>query len=181
MAFCDKKCSRPTCHRVAQALYGAQHGRMQRRRRESYGWRRLAGSGRVVGSREGVSSSTSTASGLEAVASSANLGGSGHCEWPSAVSGRATRGGERRNTAASGRIRAVRLKWSLGPVRARWARFPGARALGGRRLVVGSVTRRRGGSSAHRRPSGRDPRTGVTLQRAIGPSSRAGGLMPRRG
>ena len=49
------------------------------------------------------------------------------CEWTGD-----DRGGERRNTAASGhRIRAVRLEWSLGPVRARWARFPGARALGG--------------------------------------------------
>ena len=43
---------------------------MQRRRRKSYGRRGLARSGRVVGSREGVSSST--AAGLEAVAS-ANL------------------------------------------------------------------------------------------------------------
>ena len=47
------------------------------------------------------------------------------------------------------------------------------------RRLVGSVTRRRGGSSAHR-PSGRDPETGVTSQRAIGPSNRAGGLMSRR-
>ena len=48
------------------------------------------------------------------------------------------------------------------------------------RRLVGSVTRRRGGSSAHR-PSGRDPGTGVMSQRTIGPPSRAGGLMPRRG
>ena len=47
------------------------------------------------------------------------------------------------------------------------------------RRLVGSMTRRRGGSSAHR-PSGRDPGTGVTSQRAIGPPNRAGGLMPRR-
>ena len=115
---------------------------MQRRRRESYGRRGLARSGRVVGSREGFSSSTAT--GLEAVAC-ANLGGSGHCKWPGVVSGRATRGGKWRNTAASGhRIRAVRLEWSLGPVRARWARFPGVRALGG------SSARRLGGAAAHR-------------------------------
>ena len=62
----------------------------------------------------------------------ANPGGSGHCKGPSALSGRATRGGERRNTAVPGhRIRAVRLEWPLGPVRTRWASFPGARALGG--------------------------------------------------
>ena len=48
-----------------------------------------------------------------------------------------------------------------------------------RARLVGSVTRRRGGSSAHR-PSGRDPATGVTSQRAIGLPSRAGGLMPRQ-
>ena len=54
---------------------------MQRRRRESYGQRGLARSGRVVGSREGVSSST--AAGLEAVAS-ANLGGSGHWDTTAA-------------------------------------------------------------------------------------------------
>ena len=48
------------------------------------------------------------------------------------------------------------------------------------RRFVGSVTRRRGGSSAHW-PSRRDPGTGVTSQRAIGPPSRAGGLTPRRG
>ena len=41
------------------------------------------------------------------------------------------------------------------------------------RRLVGSVTRRRGGSSAHR-PSGRDPGTGVTSQRAIGPQNSAG-------
>ena len=40
--------------------------------------------------------------------------------------------------------------------------------------LVGSVTQRRGDSSAHR-PSGRDPGTGVTSQRAIGPPSRGGG------
>ena len=67
----------------------ALHDGMQRRRRESYGRRGLARSGRVVGSREGVSSSA--AAGLVAGAS-ANPGGSGHCEWPSAVSGRATTG-----------------------------------------------------------------------------------------
>ena len=49
------------------------------------------------------------------------------------------------------------------------------------RRLVGSVTRRRGGSSAHRPSGTRDPGTGVTSQRAIGPPSRAGGLMPRRG
>ena len=48
------------------------------------------------------------------------------CEWA---------GDERTRKAEHGgsehRIRAVRLGWSLGPVRAIWARFPGACALGG--------------------------------------------------
>ena len=42
------------------------------------------------------------------------------------------------------------------------------------RRLVGSVTRRRGGSAAHR-PSGRDPGSGVTSQRAIGPPAELGG------
>ena len=62
---------------------------MQRCRMESYGQCGLTRSGRVVGSREGDSSSNAV--GLVAVAS-ANPGGSGHCKWPSVVSGRATRG-----------------------------------------------------------------------------------------
>ena len=41
------------------------------------------------------------------------------------------------------------------------------------RRLVGSVTRRRGGSSAHQ-PSGREAGTGVTSQRAIGPPNPAG-------
>ena len=56
--------------------------------------------------------------------------------WPlrmtKRVSGRATRGGERRNTAESGhRIRGARLERSLTSAWPRWARFSGARALGG--------------------------------------------------
>ena len=129
---------------------------MQRRRKESCGRRGLARSGRVVGSRAGDSSST--AAGLEAVAS-ANLGGSGHCEWPSIVSGRATRGGERRNTALSGhRSCEARLKRTFCSV---WTRWDSVCWRSRARRLVGSVTRRRGGSSAHR-PSGRDPGTGVT-------------------
>ena len=125
---------------------------MQRRRRESYGRRGLARSGRIVGSREGVSSST--AAGLEAVAS-ANLGGSGHCEWPSVVSGRATRGGERRNTAAPGRIRAVRLEWPLGPVRARWARFLALARSAARRLGDSAARRLVGSPAQWERPRNR--------------------------
>ena len=113
--------------------------------RESYGRHGLARSGRVVGSREGDSSST--AAGLVAVAS-ANPGGCGHCEWPSVVTGRATRGGERRNTAVSGhRIRAVHLGWPLGPVRARWARLL-ALARSAPRRLGGSVAWRLVGSPA---------------------------------
>ena len=56
----------------------------------------------------------------------------GHCEWPSALSGRAMRGGERRNTAVSGhRIHVVRLGKPSEPVRARRLRSLGARVLGG--------------------------------------------------
>ena len=47
------------------------------------------------------------------------------------------------------------------------------------RRLVGSVTRRRGGLSAHR-PSGKDPGTDATSQCAIGPPNRAGDMMPRR-
>ena len=148
----------------------APHDGMQRRRRGSCGRRGLVRSGRVVGSREGDSSST--AFGLMAVAS-ANLGGSGHCEWPGIVSGRATRGGKRQNTAVSGhRIRGARLERTLCSVWARWASFSWRSRA---RRLIGSVTRRRGGSPAHR-PSGRDPGTGVTSQRAIGPPNPAGSV-----
>ena len=56
--------------------------------------------------------------------------------WPlqmaKRVSGRATRGGERRNKAVSGhRIRGARLERSLTSAWTRWARLSGARALGG--------------------------------------------------
>ena len=90
---------------------------------DSYGRRKLARSCRVVGSREGGSSFNSA--GLVAVAS-ANL------RMAKRVSGRARRGGERRNTAVSGhRIREVRLERSLASAWTKWARFSGARALGG--------------------------------------------------
>ena len=51
-----------------------------RRPRESHGRVGLARSGRVVGARE--SDGSPNGAGLVVVAS-ANLGGSGHCKWPS--------------------------------------------------------------------------------------------------
>ena len=46
------------------------------------------------------------------------------------------------------------------------------------RRLVGSVTRQRGGLSAHR-PCGKDPGIGATSQCPIGPPNRAGDMMPR--
>ena len=57
---------------------------MHRRRKESHGWRGLLRSGRVVGSREDGDSSIATGYRAGAVACT-NLGGFGHCEWPSVL------------------------------------------------------------------------------------------------
>ena len=93
------------------------------------------------------------------------------CEWA---------GDERRQKADHGGVGTPQSRGASGMAIGSGAGEVGSFSWRSRaRRLVGSVTRRRGGSSAHR-PSGRDPGTGVTSQRAIGPPSRAGGLMPRR-
>ena len=93
------------------------------------------------------------------------------CEWA---------GDERRQKAEHGGVGKPHSRGASGMAIGSGAGEVGSFSWRSRaRWLVGSVTRRRGGSSAHR-PSGRDPGTGVTSQRATGPPSRAGGLMPRR-
>ena len=161
----------------------APHDGMQRRRRETYGRHGLVRSGRIIGSREGDRSSA--AAGLVAVAS-ANPGGSGHCEWPRVVSGRATRGRERRNTAVRNTAFA-RCVWD-----GHWVRCG---RYGHVFLALArSAARRLGDSAAWRLvarptgPVGKTPEPGTaepeprrTSQCAIRPPNRAGGVMPRRG
>ena len=99
------------------------------------------------------------------------------CEWT---------GDERRRKAEHGGVGTPHSRGASGMVIGSGAGEVGSFSWRSRsrRLVDSSVTRRRGGSSAHRSSgsgSGRDPGTGATSQRAIGPPIRAGGLMPRRG
>ena len=82
---------------------------------------------------------------------SANPGGPGQCEWPSVVSGRATRGGERRN----GGDGTPHSRGASGMVIGSGAGEVGAFSWRARaRRLVGSVTWRRGGSLAHRLEGG---------------------------
>ena len=100
--------------------------------------------------------------------------------WPPRMAKRmhewATSGAERRNTAAYGHAISLRFELSLGSVWARWARFPGARALGG------SSTWRLGGLSGRQLTGpvaeAPGPGSGFALERRIAPPSRARGLMP---
>ena len=90
------------------------HDGRWRRSRDSHGRLGLAHSDRVVGSRESDDSQNGV--GLVAVAS-ANLGGSGHCEWPdTCVSGRLeeAKGGTRRRMMKT--FRWVCVERSLGSV-----------------------------------------------------------------
>ena len=137
--------------------------------------RGLARSGLVVGSHEGDSSST--AAGLVAVAS-ANPGGYSRCEWPSFVSGRATRGDERHGGVGTPHSRGASGGMVIGSGADEVGTFSWRSCA---RRLVGSVTWRRGGSLAHHRPSRKDLGTGVTSQCVMGPPSQAGDLMPRRG
>ena len=127
---------------------------MQRRRRESYGRRGLARSGQVIGSHEGVSSST--AAGLEAVASG-NLGPgwlwplrmAKSCEWA---------GDERKRKAEHGGVGTPHSRGASGMVIGSGAGEVGSFSWRSRaRRLVGSVARRRGGSSARTGPVGETP------------------------
>ena len=98
------------------------------------------------------------------------LGSCRHCKWPSARREWATRGDERRNTAAHGHgisLGAIRMALVLGVDEA-GSVFWRSRA----RRLVGSAARRLDGPSAHR-PSewqnGRGPGSEFAPKRAIGP------------
>ena len=142
----------------------ALHDGMRRRPRESHGWRGLLRSGRVTGSRE--------ASGYPIPVrrlrlrprywvAVATANGQACAEW-------ATRGDERRNTAAHGHgisLGAFRTALVLGVDEAGSVSWR-SRA----RRLVGSAARRLDGPSAHR-PSGRGrgPGSGFAPKCAIGP------------
>ena len=100
----------------------------------------------------------------------ATANGQACAEW-------ATRGDERRNTAAYGHaisLGAFRTVLGVGVDEA------GSISWRSRtRRLVNLAARRLVGPSAHR-PSGRGPGSGFALERRIAPPSRAGGLMPRR-
>ena len=101
----------------------------------------------------------------------ATANGQACAEW-------ATRGDERRNTAAYGHaisLGAFRTVLGVGVDEA------GSISWRSRtRRLVNLAARRLVGPSAHR-PSGRGPGSGFALERRIAPPSRAGGLVPRRG
>ena len=100
----------------------------------------------------------------------ATANGQACAEW-------ATRGDERRNTAAYGHaisLGAFRTVLGVGVDEA------GSISWRSRtRRLVNLAARRLVGPSAHR-PSGRGPGSGFAFERRIAPPSRAGGLMPMR-
>ena len=133
----------------------------------------IAHGGRVIGSRE--SGGSSTAPGVVSVACK-HLGGSGHCKWPSArVSGR-------REGAKAGTRRCPDFAFTGCVWDGHWGRWVGADKMSSiswrlhlhARRLVGSATQRSGGPSAFRPSSRRPTKSGVALERAIAPPSRAG-------
>ena len=169
----NNRLGRPRCW-VLSFVCCALHDGMQRRRRESHGWRVLLLSGRVTDPERAVAI-RSQSDGCACVHETGWL-------WPLRMAKRAhewaASGAERRNTAAYGHtisLSAFRTVLGVGVDEA-GSIFWRSRT----RRLVDLAARRLVGPSAHR-PSGRGPGSGFALERRIAPPSRAGGLMPRRG